>query len=271
MIQQNITGLIRLYPFEKGRDRILGKLKSSSVFSSMLPQSPAPARLKTGQTLHVHGSEYMSDYIRLWGEFERKTEGFILSNIREGCQFLDVGANFGYFSIIACHASKTCKVLSIEPNPTIAQSLRNSAKDNNVATRLEVLEMALSDEPGSLPLIYHEENSGLSHLGSADGGGDASGKIVANVRVEVWDEWVRSHGNGEKTSIMKMDIEGAEFKALKGMKNWLLENKPAIVVEANDENLQRFGSTRKEVENFLLDLGYSHALPADNNFYLKCK
>ncbi|GAA5128580.1 FkbM family methyltransferase [Luteolibacter yonseiensis] len=268
MIQQIITNLIRLYPLEKGRDRILGALKSNSIFPLVVRPAPAPARLKTGQSLNVHGSEYMSDYIRLWGEFEKKTEGFILAHLKPGCQFLDVGANFGYFSIIASSASPNCRILAVEPNPDIARSLRKSAEDNNVASRLEVLEMALSDEPGWLPLICHSENSGLSHLANTAAGEDASGTAIANVRVEVWDEWIQSRTTTERTSIMKMDIEGAEMKALKGMKNWLVENKPAIVVEANDENLDRFGSTRKELEQFLLELGYSHSLPADNNFYL---
>lgn len=268
MFQQLTTSLIRLYPFEKGRDRILGALKVFNLFQRVVVQAPEPAKLRTGQLLYVSDSEYMSDYIRLWGEFERKTELFILSHLENGCQFLDVGANFGYFSIVASQRSFNCNVRAVEPNPVVAQALRESVRANGLSSKVEILEMALSDESGLLPLISHKSNLGLSHLGAAGLGSKLVSEEATKVKVEVWDEWIKHNDCSETTTIIKMDIEGAELKALVGMKTWLLTHKPAIVVEANDGNLRRFGGTRKQLEALLFALGYKHVLPADNNFYM---
>jgi len=268
MLQQYTNRLIRLYPFEKGRNRILAFLKKHRLFRYFADHSTFLASLKTGQAVQVLGPEYMSDYIRLWGRFEGKTESFILAHLQSDCCFLDVGANFGYFSIVACSKSKNSRVLAIEPNPLVAQALRQSVELNTLHSKVTVLEMALSDETGWLPLICHDSNSGLSHIGNDRSNNDMAVKDATRVEVQVWDQWIETNHFEERTSIMKMDIEGAELKALRGMRNWLLKDRPAVVVEANDPNLRRFGGTRDEVEDFLLGLGYKHALQADNNFYM---
>lgn len=270
MLHNRLLTLIRLYPLEKGRNRILNALKAKALFKFFVPEFSSPAQLITGQSLKVLGSEYMSDYIRLWGRFERKTENFIVGRLRDGHVFMDVGANFGYFSVVACHKAKECRVLAIEPNPAIAQALRASTRLNNIDSRVEVLEMALSDESGQLPLMCNDHNLGLSHLKSntstTDSGSPSAHTVT--VSVEVWDDWVRRKGTTDKTSVLKMDIEGAELKALTGMIKFLQRERPSIVVEANNANLNQFGHSRDELEDFLLRLGYKHSLPADNNFYM---
>ena len=261
--------LMRLYPFEKGRNRILRVVKSAGL----LDQSPAaldrPVKLASGGELFVLGGEYMSDYIRAWGGFEDKTESFIVSHLRPGKMFLDVGANLGYFSIIAGVAVPGCEIVAIEPNPKMANLLKKSKTRNPTSPEMTILEIALSAESGWLPLICAEENSGLSHLGPRDGSNENPGdSTFVKVRVEVWDEWAPLNGWDKEVSIIKMDIEGAEMDALRGMKSWLAKWRPAIVVEANNENLERFGSSRIELEKFFEQLGYRHSLSPDNNFYM---
>jgi len=261
--------LVRVYPFEKGRNRILRVLESAGVLNQSADGLEVPVKLSSGAELFVLGDEYMSNYIRAWGSFEKKTENFIISHLRPGKVFLDVGANLGYFSIIAKTVVPGCEVAAVEPNPPLIKLLKKSRERNPKLSGIAILEIALSKESGWLPLICAEDNSGLSHLGTASpDAGTGDNPQTVSVKVEVWDEYAPLNGWDRETSVMKMDIEGAEMDALRGMKSWLSKWRPAVVVEANDDNLARFGNSRAELEAFFLDFGYKHALPADNNFYL---
>ena len=70
-----------------------------------------------------------------------------------------------------------------------------------------------------------------------------------------------------------MDVEGAEFLALKGMKEVLTSFKPALAVEIVKDNLEAAGASVAEFYTYLYQLGYKsyqiddkHGLiPADNN------
>ena len=60
----------------------------------------------------------------------------------------------------------------------------------------------------------------------------------------------------DKIDIIKMDIEGAEHEALRGMKQTLLKYKPILVIEVHHEFLPFFNSTAEAVRGWLKDLGY---------------
>jgi hypothetical protein len=68
---------------------------------------------------------------------------------------------------------------------------------------------------------------------------------------------------------MKMDVEGAEVLALKGMMKMLQSDRPAICVEGYDNQLQEFGSSLAELRALLAGIGYREVEKFDGNLYMK--
>ena len=72
--------------------------------------------------------------------------------ITPGCVFADVGANFGYYTLLGARlVGSGGKVLAFEPQPAVAELLRESLSINSMAN-VEVIEAALSNQPGRATL-----------------------------------------------------------------------------------------------------------------------
>lgn len=207
------------------------------------------------------GNDFISMGLRLFGNIEPATEAFILDHVPAGGGFADIGANVGYFSLLVATQRPGAYVQSFEPNPPIAGLLEKSVLLNGLTDRVTVNRLAVGDQEGVLPFRLHDTNTGHSRL-AADG---APGDI--QVPVVVWDKWWAGKQPEPRIHCVKMDIEGAELLALRGMKEFLQRQKPALIVEGYDEQLREFGCTAAALKQFILDLGYQEARPADGNFY----
>jgi FkbM family methyltransferase len=160
--------------------------------------------------------------------------------------FVDVGANVGYYSMMAAKAGLL--VTAFEPNPEIANMLRNSAILNRVEKRVGVWETALSDTRTVSRLFVPEGHSGGASL--SDG---AEGVLVD---VEPFDYLYSSIAN--KYVLMKIDAEGAEPKIWAGMQNFFAANHCTVILE--------WESARFDAEAFaksLLANGENHAWYVD--------
>ena len=221
-------------------------------------------RTRAGFQLKVSEAfDHTSFALRLFRDFEPMTERFILSNMKDGEVFLDVGANVGYFGLLVASKFPRSSVIAFEPNLAIAACLQASVLRNAFQGCMTVERKALSSQSGSLPFVVEGENSGHSRLATTS---------VANViKVEsvVFDDWVKQFPVGARVACMKMDIEGAEVMALRGMGGLLDGDKPALCVEGYDNQLREFGSSLDELKRLLQDAGYREVAPQDGNLYVK--
>src|SRR4051794_5764752 len=102
--------------------------------------------------------EVMRPYIRRTGTWE-PTEGELLrSLIRPGCRFLDVGANVGYFSLLAASAAPDVVIDAVEPHPLTTKALRFNLWTN--AVRATVWPLALDTGRRGLSLDTAPTNLG---------------------------------------------------------------------------------------------------------------
>jgi len=171
---------------------------------------------------------------------------------------LDVGSNIGVHSLAA--AAANFAVLAIEATPGTAARLRCSAARNNFF-HLAVINAAVSDAnaPSHLCVSEWVGNMGGNHLGPGtcpDGNKRVPtlqlDKLFAALPTEL-----------RAPTVLKMDVEGFEFQALRGGKTWLAGHRPAFVVtEVAPDYLARNGDTWTDLIFFWLDLGYQVWLPA---------
>ncbi|WP_166647142.1 FkbM family methyltransferase [Prosthecobacter fusiformis] len=219
-------------------------------------------KTRAGFPMHVNpGNDFISMGLKLFGNIEPVTERFILEHVPESGGFADIGANVGYFSLLVASLRRDALVHSFEPNPPIASLLEKSVQLNNLSGRVTVNRLAVGDQAGVLPFCLHDTNTGHSRLAADGVGGDIEVPVI------VWDDWWALKVPEPRIHCVKMDIEGAELLALRGMKNFLLRQKPALIVEGYEEQLREFGCTVAGMKQFIMDLGYREACPADGNLY----
>lgn len=70
----------------------------------------------------------------------------------------------------------------------------------------------------------------------------------------------------ETLDLLKLDLEGAELRALKGAARTIEERRPAIIVEVIDKHLARFKDTSQDLEAWLRERGYRHVAKQEPNW-----
>lgn len=256
----------RHYPLTRGRDRIFHHWVRGGAMEDYLATLPEVQVTRRGFSVHCNSHDLTSDWIKLWGEHERLTETFLLEALGGGGTFLDLGANVGYFSLLIAHElADRCHVIAFEPNPPIFGLLQAGVNASRGASVVRLVPLAISDRTGRLDFVVDPANTGHSHLGTA-----SEGASSRTVEVVILDDWLAQFPPPSRIAAVKLDVEGCELKALRGMERTLREHRPAIVVEVIEGHLRNFGDSSAELKSFLVNLGYSAtaAVSADGNLYL---
>jgi FkbM family methyltransferase len=206
-------------------------------------------------------------YFQEGGFFERTTTNFLIENLRAGEVFIDVGANCGYYSIMAASiVGEAGKVYAFEPNPEISQLLEKSATKNGFKDRIFLFNLALSDRESESANLYVSQelrNSGLSSLNlwesHRNAGWLADNKVI-KIQTSRFDTWMKSVSL-TRIDMMKIDVEGAELEMINGMEETLRNLRPrCIICETHLDN---------PVVSYLQSLNYDATpleLDSNNNF-----
>ena len=149
-----------------------------------------------------------------------KEISFIRQHI-DGGVLVDVGANVGSVTILL--ADKCVHSVLFEPNPLAAMRARENLTVNNLL--FEVHELALSDTSGMVRL---EDAGGTDGTNRLVVGFDTASPTRVVPRVS-FDEFLQGRPI-ENVSIVKIDVEGHENSVLRGMRNFLREGRPRLVM-----------------------------------------
>lgn len=206
--------------------------------------------------LQVDASAYMGGSL-FWTGLHHVNEIIYLNKIlKRKDVFIDVGANQGEFSMFAASRVSEGKVIAFEPVKYQLNLLKNNLKLNGFRN-CEIHEFGLSNENAQLP-IYTSNDSEL-HAGIHEGlsslfpSGDVNEEQQI-IDIKVFDEIITP--TLERFDFLKIDIEGAELYALKGMRVALEKFKPQILIEMNDRTFRSAGYSLTEMFDFLSELNY---------------
>lgn len=178
----------------------------------------------------------------------------LLGALRRGETCIDVGANIGMTAMLASRAvGGAGRVLAFEPNPEVYRRLLWHIGENRLA-QVRPFNCALSDAEGAMRLSVPADNCGAATLGSVPA--RLKGHIAATheVPVRIGDSLV-----GELPPaplLIKMDVEGHETRALRGLSATLARHGPAVLLECNIEMLPHNGSSPAGLLSLMHGLGY---------------
>jgi len=208
-------------------------------------------KIHHGIYLLVNASDHVQLHLFWYGYYEKDTIALWRSLIRKDGIIVDIGANIGYYSVIAAQKATDGLVYAFEPSSkTYAQLLDNIA--TNGLHNIEALPMAVGAPAGMQPFyVSGPDNTAMSGLREAE---NFSG-ITEMVNVVSFDEWAAAT-NITRVDCIKMDIEGAETDALLSMKQTLLQQQPVLFIEIREHLLKSFGHSPAGIYQFLFSLGY---------------
>lgn len=139
----------------------------------------------------------------------------VLSRLRPGDVFLDVGSNLGVFTVFAAKAvGPRGTVVAFEPETIARNRLLENIRLNDLQN-VKAFKMALSDTRAKRKLILGDAAAVSQSAHLADDGGPSEVVETANY------DWLVANQSLPIPRVVKMDIEGHEFAALKGMSSTL--------------------------------------------------
>jgi FkbM family methyltransferase len=179
--------------------------------------------------------------------YEPMTTEYLHRYLRPGCVFADVGANHGYFTVLAAGlVGERGRVFAFEPNPPVYERLDHHVRVNGFNHRVVLLQQALWDSTGEETFFVSQwrENSGISTLtpgASTLAQGGLSPDRTIRVRTETFDHWLAESGI-ERVDAVKIDAEGAEAHVVRGMSEALGAGRiDAVICETEwDSDAHRF-------------------------------
>jgi FkbM family methyltransferase len=242
MIRDAIIDTLRPYHF-RGKLRLLG---------GIAPHAGERTSRLFGYDVRLDLGEAIQRWMYL-GAFEPRETALVKGSLRPGMTFLDVGANFGYFTLLAAsRVGPTGRVLAVEPSPYAAKRLAENVRANSLSA-VQVFPMGLSSESGALDL-YLPPASFHSPTMSASSGGEPVSVPVRRLD-DCLDEW-----GVERVDLMKMDVEGHEPFVVRGAGDSLSSGRiRSVLVEFNDHWLRAQGSSPQELYDMFREAGFDDA------------
>ena len=190
------------------------------------------------------------------GEYEPVTTALLENSLEDGMTFVDVGAHVGLFALPAAKwVGETGRVIAFEPHPDNYAMLVANIAANDSNDCIEAIQCAVSAVGGPVQLHMSGFNTGdhqLFHKG---------GRNAIEVQCTTLDEYFDS---GTKIDVIKMDVQGAEAAAFRGMRRILQDNHSIKVIwELSPEQLKGAGSSAEDVLQWLKELNFSFTIVDD--------
>jgi FkbM family methyltransferase len=189
------------------------------------------------------------------GFYERQETAILIDILRSGMCVVDVGANWGYYTLLAAQIVGSCgRVISLEPHPSLFKLLDENIRLNNL-TSVTPLCIAASNRDGEMNLAGFDEsqcNSGTSRLT------ETASEGVNNFRVKsrLLEPLLDAHNIGD-VDLLKIDIEGGEGLVVPTLHSGLSQRRfKRILIELHPAALTEMKVTAASLIQMILSYGY---------------
>lgn len=231
--------------------RILYPLRKAGLFISKNWPFPVQATLSNGGYMYVDLRSSIGRAILVKGEFDHEVWRIIEASLQPGSVFIDVGANVGYYSMLASSSvgvSGVVHAFEIDPRPLQCLSRNVLACPNQ---NLHINKIAVGNFVGDA-ILLSEEDCGHSSV-------KTEGKGV-KVAILTLDHWLETSVNLERVDVLKLDIEGGELSALEGAIKLIDKYRPLIVCEALDPSTRKNVPGQDKLLSFFSEINYSTSM-----------
>lgn len=243
------------------RASALGPRYLSYLANRFLFPDSAKARVFWGKSYRWGRPEHSSSMF-FFGVLEHSAEvrltRYLIRTLAEDAVFFDIGANFGFYSLLAAELSGNMKIRAFEPVPYVFESLEKNLSGLNDARAVNT---AVSDRVGEVSFDQAPESrhtgSSMDEESSREPGAERFAFTKITVRSTTVDAFVAE--SGLTPTVMKIDVEGAEKLVVEGARKTLASAAPAVILEVWKPPIKN--QNHRDAARLLQELGYrAHAL-----------
>jgi FkbM family methyltransferase len=257
------TSLLRAYirfaPFSAGKRWLWTRVMDPYFIWN---SHPFVAKTTFGMRIKGDARDIIQQYIYYFGIWEPHITSWISSCLRPGDSFIDVGANIGYYSLLAsrlvgAHGS----VVAIEASPKTFLELQTNLILNKLHN-VRAINLAASDCQGTLKVFRgHEHNIGLTTVLDRQGF-----ELECEVNAAPLSEIVRPQ-EIKRARVVKIDVEGAELSVVAGMGPMISTGRPDLefIIVVDPAALAIRGTAPEGLLKPFFDTGY-HAYAVENDY-----
>jgi FkbM family methyltransferase len=216
------------------------------------------AKSSFGARFEVCFPDMVQSCLYFFGVWEPVITKYVLDRLDEGDIFIDVGANVGYYTLLASRRVGTSgRVFAIEAaSRTYSKLLQNLSQ--NDARNVTAFHLAVSDAPGRVPVWLNNEGdlagtTTLSHVGERRKALTLVETVEARPLQHIIDvQTIR------KARFIKIDVEGAEWAVVKSLAELLKTVSPQteFIVEVNGGLVRRSGGTTDALLGYFAAAGF---------------
>lgn len=189
------------------------------------------------------------------GSYERKFVDLFRQYLDPERDFIDVGANIGFYSVLAAKLLRGGRVLSFEPTDAAYERLTHNIELNGVTENIIVFKGVASDKPGETMVHQIDGMEEYSSMGAIvhDAVADKPTRSTQTM-AETVDALVARHSL--RPGLIKIDVEGAEALVLRGSIQTLTKHRPVVLSELSRALLEPMGSSPEEIVALFKSLNY---------------
>jgi FkbM family methyltransferase len=187
-------------------------------------------------------------HVLFFGSYEPEARNIFRTVLPLGGVAVDVGANVGWHTLLmASLVGAGGRVLAIEPNPAMQQRLRDHLCLNRLR-QVEVFSNIAADKEEMMEFYgpaLNDKNSGNGHVIERSPGDPGTIPVAAR-RLDT----IVAAANCDRLDLIKIDVEGFEWRVLEGAADSIAKFRPHIVFEYNVEYASRGGGTPDLLRDF---------------------
>lgn len=219
-----------------------------------------------GDTISTNARDIVGRYIYYFGIWEPNLSHWIRGRLKGGDVFIDIGANVGYYSLLASRlVGDSGRVVAIEALPAIFEKLGSNLKTNRI-TNAQAVNMAVWDREELVTLFSRSEDlpaTTTAMNGWADQWNLRKQCQVAGAPLSE----ILTREQSRSARLIKVDVEGAEWRVISGLKPLLeVANKDLeIMIEVAPKMLRDQGKSCGDVLDFFKAWGF-HPYSIENDY-----
>ncbi len=212
--------------------------------------------LPDGRRFYINVISTVKEHLFFFNKYEDYETQLVKKIVKAGDTVFDVGANFGWYTIIASKlVGSSGRVLAFEMVPNIVKEFERNIELNHLERNITIENIALGENTGTIGYFYSEDQemgnfrSDLLLKGSR-------ALVTGNSKMMTLDDYVELNSIN-KVDFIKCDIDGAEVLFLRGARKTIETKRPVIIMEVNERAQKAQGHSCREIFEELERVGYA--------------
>jgi len=233
----NIPGVIPLYEF---------------LYEKTKPRGTILIECE-GNKMYVNTDDRYIGPLLIMQAYERQQTRLFKGILGPGMVVLDIGANIGYYSLIAARiVGPAGTVYAFEPEPRNHELLVKNINLNGYSN-VTPIQKAVSNKHGKVRLFIDRVNLG-AHSFSRDNNEKNAGSI--EVEATTVDDFLGGLSQDNEVDLIRMDVEGAEGLVIEGANHTLRNSNVKLMMEFSPRQLRNVGTDPQRLLRDLRDQGF---------------